>query len=160
MLADLEDIIFSTSAGNVIDAAIARPASGVVFLKKTPSDGYGTHPSTPADAAFGLKVKKYGRTTGLTSGSIDAINATVLINYGANNGVARFVEQIIITPGTFSAGGDSGSLILVSTTTGRGKNRTETLEEVGLLFAGSPFVTIANPIEAVLQRFTVELDGS
>ncbi len=151
-------IVFSMLADNKVDAAIAQTTMQLLS-NATPSDGYGTHPSTTTDAAFGQKVKKYGRTTGLTSGNIDAIHATVLINYGAN-GVARFVDQIIITPGTFSAGGDSGSLILVTTTTGKGRNRTEMLEAVGLLFAGSPFVTIANPIEAVLQRFTVELDGN
>ena len=152
-LANYVPIDFS-GAINVVDAAIAGTTTSYLS-NATPSDGYGMHPSTTTAAAFGQKVKKYGRTTGLTSGSIDAIHATVLINYGAN-GMARFGDQIVIIPGTFSDGGDSGSLILA--TTGKGKNKS--VHAVGLLFAGSSFVTIANPIDAVLAAFGVILDGS
>lgn len=93
---------------------------------------------------------KYGRTTGQTKGRISAINATVNVNYGAP-GVARFVDQIIIT-GSFSAGGDSGSLIVIQ----KGANERK---PVGLLFAGSANTTIANPIDFVLERFDVAVDG-
>jgi hypothetical protein len=96
-------------------------------------------------------VQKYGRTTSLTKGRVSALNATVNINYG--NGVARFVGQIIITPGTFSAGGDSGSLIVTNDTS---------KSPVGLLFAGSSSHTIANPIGTVLSSFgttVVTVDG-
>ena len=79
-----------------------------------------------------------------------AINATV--NVGYDSGVARFVNQIIITPGNFSAGGDSGSLIVVE----KGKDARK---PVGLLFAGSTSITVANPIGAVLSRFGVTVDG-
>jgi hypothetical protein len=102
-------------------------------------------------AAVGLRVMKYGRTTGQTKGRIYAINATVNVNYGLQ-GTARFIQQIVITPGSFSAGGDSGSLIVVE----RGSNARK---PVGLLFAGSPSVTIANPIGLVLERFGVSIDG-
>jgi len=156
-LFDFEPIVFSTSASNLIDAAIAATTTADLSYA-TPSDGYGPHPSTTITAAVGQDVKKYGRTTGLTSGSVDAINATV--NVGYSTGVARFVGQIIIIPGSFSSGGDSGSLILVTTKTGKGRNKTETLEAVGLLFAGSVVITVANPIDTVLNRFTVELDGN
>jgi len=33
------------------------------------------------EASVGLKVKKYGRTTSLTKGTITAINATVNVGY-------------------------------------------------------------------------------
>lgn len=56
------------------------------------------------------------------------------------------------SPGGFSAGGDSGSLIVVE----RGSNARQ---PVGLPFAGSASVTIANPIGAVLDRFGVSIDG-
>ena len=148
-LFDFEPIVFSTSANNVIDAAIAL--SSITDLgNSTPSDGYGTPQSTTVIASVGLKVKKYGRTTGQTKGRISAINATV--NVGYSTGVARFVNQIVITPGSFSAGGDSGSLIVVEKGADKGK-------PVGLLFAGSSLHTIANPIDAVLTRFGVTIDG-
>ncbi len=99
-----------------------------------------------------MKVKKYGRTTGQTAGRVDATNATVDVNYGGGL-IARFVDQIVIKPGSFSAGGDSGSLIVVR---GGPGDRSP----VGLLFAGSFFVTIANPIGDVLTTFSVTVDDT
>ena len=136
-----------------MDAAIAL-SSTTNLGNATPSDGYGTPKSTTIDAAINMKVKKYGRTTGQTKGQVAAINATVDVGY--DSGVARFVNQIIITPGSFSAGGDSGSLIVVD---GKGRFKSDDRKVVGLLFAGSSQVTIANPIAPVLDRFRVTIDG-
>ncbi|NQU97374.1 MAG: hypothetical protein HQ548_07005, partial [Chloroflexi bacterium] len=67
---------------------------------------------------------------------------------------ARFVNQIMVQDNlpsrvdTFSAGGDSGSLIV----TEDGNN------PVALLFAGSKFYTVANPIGDVLDAFGVTID--
>lgn len=162
-LQDFEPIVFSTSANNVIDAAIAM-SSTADLGNATPSDGYGAPKSATVIPIIGMKVMKYGRTTRLTPGEIGAINATV--NVGYSSGTARFVNQIIVTPGTFSDGGDSGSCIVAddTTTTGKGKNKVVTegpnhLKVVGLLFAGSPVVTVANPINAVLTHFGVTIDG-
>ena len=149
-LFDFEPIVFSTSAGNVIDAAIALAFEGALN-NATPDDGYGTPKSATAEAQIRMRVKKYGRTTGQTNGRVVAINMTVDVGYGT--GVARFVDQIVISPGAFSAGGDSGSLIVVNVK-GRDYNKP-----VGLLFAGSQFYTIANPIGPVLDRFGVTIDG-
>jgi len=97
-------------------------------------------------------VKKYGRTTGETNGRVYATNVTVDVQY--DSGVARFVNQIVVTPGNFSAGGDSGSLIVVNN-----KRSPDHLSAVGLLFAGSSQYTIANPIDLVLDAFDVTIDG-
>jgi hypothetical protein len=79
------------------------------------------------------------------------------VDVGYSSGVARFVGQIIVEPGEFSAGGDSGSLIVVD---GKGKKgAADDRKPVGLLFAGSAFVTVANPIDLVLDRFGVTIDG-
>jgi hypothetical protein len=150
-LSNFQPIVFGRD--NTIDAAIASTTTGFVG-KSTPSDGYGTPKSATAQAQINQKVKKYGRTTGLTRGSVYAINATLNVEYSA--GVARFVNQIVIQPGGFSAGGDSGSLIVVD---GKGPNQNHDREPVGLLFAGSVFFTIANPIDAVLTTFGVSIDG-
>ncbi len=152
-LSDFEPIVFSTSANNTIDAAIAS-SSTANLGNATPSNGYGTPKSTTRAASINQKVKKYGRTTSETKGRVTAINAT--INVGYDSGVARFVDQIIIEPGSFSAGGDSGSLIVVD---GKGKDRADDRKPVGLLFAGSAFITVANPIDPVLARFGVTVDG-
>jgi hypothetical protein len=139
----------SNCPSNAIDAAIAL-SSPALLGKATPSDGYETPQAATVAPKVGLRVKKYGRTTGLTQGRIYAIKATVNVSY--NTGVARFVGQIVITPGSFSAGGDSGSHIVVN---GGNDDR----KAVGLLFAGSPFVTIANPIGLVLSQFNVTING-
>ncbi len=144
----------SNCPDNVIDAAIASTTTDLLD-NSTPSDGYGTPRSTTRGAYINQKVKKYGRTTGLTKGNVYVINATVDVGY--SSGVARFVNQIVIQPGGFSAGGDSGSLIVVD---GKGRDKAYNNEPVGLLFAGSAFFTIANPIDAVLDRFGVDIDGN
>ena len=152
-LHDYEEIEFSTSAVNVIDAALAESSQELIG-NATPCDGYGAPKSSTLAPRVNLKVKKYGRTTGLTVGIITAINATV--NVGYDSGTARFVNQIIIGPGGFSAGGDSGSLIVAD---GKGKTKADNRKPVGLLFAGSSTITVANPIDAVLDRFGVTIDG-
>ncbi len=156
-LADFEPIVFSTSANNVVDAAIALSSTSLLG-NATPSDGYGTPKSATVAASINQKVKKYGRTTGLTKGQVYALNAMVNVNYGTeeNPKYARFVNQIIIQPGDFSAGGDSGSLIVAD---GKGRNKEDDRKPVGLLFAGSFFFTIANPIDAVLDTLGVSIDG-
>ncbi|RMI00758.1 MAG: hypothetical protein D6681_11235 [Calditrichaeota bacterium] len=148
-LADFEPIVFSTTASNTIDAAIASTTTALLG-NSTPSDGYGTPVSATVAPAVNMRVMKYGRTTGQTKGRVQAINATV--NVGYDSGTARFVGQIVIGGGNFSAGGDSGSLIVVQKGRDQGK-------AVGLLFAGGGGVTIANPIDPVLNRFGVTIDG-
>jgi hypothetical protein len=91
----------------------------------------------------GTRVRKTGRTTNFTVGRITVVNATVDVGYGGGR-TARFHDQIITTG--FSAGGDSGSIVT-------------TLDgvAVGLLFAGSPTVTILNQIENVRALLRVEV---
>lgn len=149
-LSDFEEIKFARGRNvfnNLMDAAIAR-STPEELDRVTLSDGYGVPSGELADAEIGLPVKKYGRTTHLTEGWVDGINATVDVAYSRGK-VARFVDQIIIGPGTFSAGGDSGSLVVTS----------EGNHPVGLLFAGSDTITIANPIAPVLERFGVSVDA-
>jgi len=148
-LHDFEPIVFSTSASNIMDAAIISLEANTVGTATLPS-GYGL-PRSNAVAAFpNQNVKKFGRTTGFTTGYVDAINATV--NVGYDSGTARFISQIIIKPGKFSDGGDSGSLIVED---GGANDR----RPVGLLFAGSRTVTVANPIQPVLDRFEATIEG-
>ena len=71
------------------------------------------------------------------------------VSYGTA-GVATFQNQIIIqslNANPFSAGGDSGSLIVTDVTQ----------QPTGLLFAGSTTHTIANPIQAVLAALGVTI---
>lgn len=149
-LSDFEPVKFSFGSSNTIDAAVALSSEDELG-NATLDDGYGTPRSETTSPKIGLGVKKYGRTTGFTQGSIDAIMATVNVRY--RQGTARFVDQILIKPGGFSAGGDSGSLVVADG--GRDDNKP-----VGLIFAGSTVVSIANPIDPVLKRFGVAIDGN
>ncbi len=142
---------FPVCPANRIDAAIASTTAGDLG-NATPGNGYGTPRSDPMEARLGLAVQKYGRTTGHTRSRITGINAT--INVGFGDGTARFSGQIVVGGGNFSGPGDSGSLI-VSDGVGGSDRRP-----VGLLFAGSPTTTLANPIGLVLDRFGVRIDGS
>ena len=135
-LADFRTISFTSN--NTIDCAIAlmdtsRPTS------VTQSGGY-TASSTVVAPSVGLAVMKSGRTSGLTTGTIQAINVTITVQY--TGGVATFTGQIM-TPATFIRSGDSGSLMVTQS----GNN------PVGLCFAGGSGGSFANPIGPVLQAF-------
>lgn len=134
-------------APNYIDAATAlcrrtdgpfAPATDLVAPVL-----YGIGPLNPAPAApaLGLKVRKSGRTTGVTSGRIIGLGATSRIRY--DEGMAFFRDLIVIEAfgGLFSDSGDSGSLIV----TDPGVN------PVGLLFAGGGGQTLACRIDYVLD---------
>jgi hypothetical protein len=166
-LSAFKSIVFTSTASNTIDAAIALSNPTNLGNATPTDDGYGAPSSTifgdaDGDGLFdnkndllGLEVQKYGRTTKLTTGQITGINATVSICYEALLGIlclksAQFVDQIIIGPAGFSDGGDSGSLIV----TNDGNENP-----VALLFAGSSTETIANRIDLVLNEFDVTIDG-
>jgi hypothetical protein len=135
---------------NKLDAALALTTVDDLGTA-TPENGYGSPRSETMEATLGMKVQKYGRTTGHTVGRVTGINATIDVNYRA--GTARFEEQIIISSGDFSTGGDSGSLVVTKGLLAADRR------PVGLLFAGSSTNTIANPIDLVLDRFGVRVDG-
>ncbi|MGH3136875.1 MAG: fibronectin type III domain-containing protein, partial [Gaiellaceae bacterium] len=151
-LAAFQTINFSGGT-NTMDAAIAATSTADVGTA-TPVDGYGTPSPITAPAFIGQAVQKYGRTTGLQAGSVAGTNVSVDVCYIAFGEFclqeARFAGQISISPGPFSAPGDSGSLVVT-----QGGN-----QPVGLLFAGGDGLTIATPIDLVLQRFGVTIDGS
>jgi fibronectin type 3 domain-containing protein len=154
-LADYQEIDFN-GGDNVMDAAIALTTAGDVGTA-TPPDGYGVPATTPTVPTIGMGVQKYGRTTGLQQGTVQDVSFSVDVCYLPLSEdfcfpgfEARYVNQIAVSPGTFSAPGDSGSLMVT-----QGGN-----QPVALLFAGDGTLTIGNPIIPVLQRFNVTVDGT
>ncbi len=138
-----------------VDAAVAQLRPGQMDSSGFIED-IGVPSSTIAAPTVGMSVAKSGRTTGFTTGSISSINTSVNVQYTAQCGGGKkftvaFTGQIVITPGTFSAGGDSGSLIVTN---------NASHNPVGLLFAGSSSATIANPIGVVLARLGTTLGGT
>jgi hypothetical protein len=126
--------------GNMVDAAIAAPTSNNL-LDPNIID-IGAPPQGIAFAKLGMQVFKSGRTSGVTEGIVTQVDVDINVKY--DDRVARFTNQIIITP--FSKPGDSGSLIL-----------DFQRNAVGLLFSGSDLITVATPIQLVLKALDVEL---
>jgi hypothetical protein len=142
---------------NAADAAIAEVVAGAVDPDGLILD-IGRIGSQTAAPQVGQAVKKSGRTTGLTRGTVGSIKVTVDVGYsdecgGAVTRVARFKNQILINAQGFSAGGDSGSLIV--------EDADESPRAVGLLFAGASdgSFTVANRINDVLSALNVTLIG-
>ncbi|PWB76077.1 hypothetical protein C3F09_01150 [candidate division GN15 bacterium] len=132
---------------NEVDCAIAQTSPRLV---RPQNISYGRIGSMITAGRIGLPVKKAGRTTQLTKGRITGLHATIRVGYGTP-GTAIFTDQLVIQSTTklpFSAGGDSGSLIVTDMTANN---------PVGLLFAGSATHTIANSIKTVLGRLNVRI---
>jgi len=126
--------------------------------------GIGTVTGT-AVATEGMAVRKRGRTTELTFGTVSSTDLTVSVNFGDGIGTVVFQDQIEIevddtqSP-AFGISGDSGSVIV-----------NETGRVVGLYFAGNieetdddgnvivpeGVVGVANPIAAVESALNVSV---
>ncbi len=128
---------------NLVDCALAQPynpddvTSDILNIGRLRGS---------RDATLEEKVMKSGRTTRLTNGSITDMNATIRVGYAT--GSLIFQDQMIIRGerGSFSSGGDSGSTIVAYDG-----------NAVGLLFAGSPFFTVANKMTNVEKALDVKV---
>ena len=126
-----------------VDAAIAEIVPGDVLNSIL---GIGLVSTTVGTPAVGEPVAKSGRTTQLTCASISSVDTSVKVRYQAGCGRGRkfsvlYTGQVTINGSSFSSGGDSGSLIVDQSN----------VDPVGLLYAGSSTVTIANPASDVLS---------
>ena len=141
-----------------VDAAFAAVIANMVR-----TDGaileVGTLSASTVAASLNQKVKKSGRTTGLSRATVSGLNATISVSYenecaGGFAFTKTFTGQILTTNSgsKFLAGGDSGSLMVEDITT---RPRA-----VGLLFAGSSSVAVANPINQVLSFFGATMVGN
>ncbi|MDY3559536.1 S1 family peptidase [Gemmata sp. JC673] len=150
-----DKVAFRKSKPNAVDAAIAALVDGIEFDARTVR-GLGKLAGLgPGFVDIGTEVAKLGRTTGLTRGTVTAFELdNVVVQFDA--GFLQFDGQLEIegTDEPFSAGGDSGSLILDA----------GTKLAIGLLFAGSEIggsnglgVTYANPLRTVLDALKVDL---
>ncbi|MGE5542691.1 MAG: hypothetical protein ACM3WT_06615, partial [Bacillota bacterium] len=79
------------SVENLVDAAVARPVSDEVIDGSIMEVGAVKACGEPE---IGMKVKKSGRTTGLTTGTVRVVSATLKISLG-DVGEACFSDQIV-----------------------------------------------------------------
>ena len=125
---------------NLVDAAIAGPLNDAEVSDNILDIGA---IAGMKQGLLGMSIQKSGRTTEYTTGTIDQVDVTVDVQYGAGQ-IARFTDQILAGP--MSQGGDSGSAVLDND-----KNL------VGLLFAGSESTTIINRMENVFSALSLSL---
>jgi len=141
--------------GNV-DAAIAQvvlgevDASGAILEIGNPASTTALDDST----AVGRRVAKSGRTTGLTCAAIASVSTNVKVQYQRGCGKGKkftvlYLNQVLVNSSSFSAGGDSGSLIVTA----------DTVQPIALLFAGSSTTTIGNRISDVTSALGVSFVG-
>ena len=141
----LKDFVKLEISGNVQDSAILKVHEDIVSnagILSTCPDGKAA--LGRAEPQLGMNVLKFGRTTGMTTGTITALNGTQSVSFGAF-GTLSFDDCIYTTP--MSQGGDSGSVLMYE----NGQDRLD----IGLLFAGSPSMTLHNPISYAYNRYNL-----
>jgi len=127
-----------------MDAAIAKISYPVDFIKASRCKGV-TYNGIKKPAKIGMRVRKCGRTTGLTYGVIRSVNCVVNIQ---ERGDTYLYEEQILTS-FMSESGDSGSILI-----------DDTNHIVGLLFAGDTekHNSYYNNIERVFEKFSKEIN--
>jgi hypothetical protein len=139
-----------------VDAALAQVVSGqvnplgtILELGGTTANGQPTdappHAGAGVTPSIGLAIAKSGRSTGLTCSTITAINAVVNVQYQKGCGAgpsftATFSDLVIVGDQSFSADGDSGSLLVTQSDA----------DPVALLVASADTETVAAPVSDVL----------
>jgi hypothetical protein len=132
----------SSTSNNLYDVALAGCDGSVSW---TPNMWNGSNgalykpTNTVVTPTVGMSVKKVGRTSGYTTGSISGINVTITVGYSGFN--ATFVNQIYVR-GQFIKSGDSGSMMCDANG-----------DPVGLDFAGSNTASFANPMGPIASDF-------
>ena len=124
---------------NDMDVALATIETD--YRTEIPQIGFITGITAPKKD---MRVKKAGRTTGVTESYVMDTNATIKVE-GYDGKTAIFRNQMLIVQ-PFAEGGDSGALILDD------RNRA-----VGLLFAGSDEVAVATPIGRILYALNCDI---
>jgi hypothetical protein len=149
------DFTVAPALSSGVDAAIALLRPGQMDSTGFIED-IGTISNVVKTPTINLSVAKSGRTSGFTTGSISSVNSTVSVRYpkqcgGGGGTLFTFTNQVVVGGSGFSAGGDSGSLIVTD---------DACHQPVALLFAGSSTSTIGNPAGQVLNRLSTSLGGS
>jgi hypothetical protein len=155
-VANLTSFVNLQASGTNVDAAIALIVPGAVDLTGNilmlgnTATGSAPDPGPPHQgrgipASIGEQVAKSGRTTGLTCSTVSTTSLSTSVTYqtqcnGGTSFTVTYSNQISVAGGGFSAGGDSGSLIVDE----------GTADPVALLYGGSDTDTVGNPVGDVL----------
>jgi len=129
-----------TDEDNYVDATIFKSAE----LRKDVLDV--GKPSYTVEPRVGRNILKSGRSSGVNFGKITDVNATMVVDGGEGMGECLFKNQIVIEPAILIPG-DSGSWI----------GEIDTYNSVGLGFAGSDILSIANRALTVEELLNIEI---
>jgi hypothetical protein len=151
------------------DAAIAQvvsdavDANGTIIQLGGTTNGSGVPTDEPPSTTIfpvanivpnSTAVAKSGRSTGLTCSLVGVTDLTVMVDYthglGGSPFTATYDNQIEVNGGTFSAAGDSGSLIVAQSNA----------RPVALLYAGNSTSTVGAPVQTALTALDDLLDPS
>jgi hypothetical protein len=148
-----------TGTGTKVDAAIAKvlagevdPSGNILYLGAPDANGVPVpappHGGTGVPASLTMDVAKSGRATGLTCSKVVGVATTVSVQYHTKCGSSttfsvNYTNQVQIASGSFSAEGDSGSLVV----------SVANADPVALMYAGSDTDTVGNPVGDVLNFF-------
>ncbi len=161
-----------TNDANFVDAAIAKLWKQEVHKPLVPMIGTIKGFVQKDDVKVGENARKFGRTTGFTSGKVFSIYLDIWVKYDRTGQSSYFKNQFLIEPDKdinekFADKGDSGSLVI------DGENYAS-----GLIFAGAngeveirevadetkakivktvKHFGVANPISDVLNKLKIEL---
>ena len=155
-----EDIVARlnrTGLTRYVDAAVAKLTGHRLLSHELLGNGsvFGA-----TSHALGMRVKKSGRTTGVTEGVVVDVDATVEVggypgSAGAGDQGIRLFEHQISVEGAIGGGpislpGDSGSVFV-----------TQDGLAIGLLFAGltDGSLATANPIDFVFNQLNVDVNS-
>ena len=160
-VANLSEFFNLETGGNPkVDAGLAQIVNGqvdtggnILLLGATQTGGVpdpgAPHAGSGVTATIGQAVAKSGRTTGLTCSTVLAINVLANVDYFRHCGdttkayTVSYTNLVSVAGGNFSAGGDSGSLIVTQSTA----------DPVALLFGGSDVDSVGNTVSDVLAAF-------
>lgn len=96
-----------------------------------------------SNAEIGMRVMKVGRTTGLTFGEIQRIDASTKVAFW---GDVKILFRDVIICDYMTAGGDTGAILMDA------EKRA-----VGICFAGTQQISLFLPIQQVLDALNVSL---
>jgi len=148
----------SSLPGSNVDCAVAKVVTGMVDTQGRILE-IGTVSKTTVAAALNQRVKKSGRSSGLTNSTVNGLNATVTVTYenecaGGTAFTKTFTGQILVSSPTnrpFIISGDSGSLMV--------ENVRRNPHPVGLLYASGTGIAVAQPINEVLTFLGATMVG-
>lgn len=102
-------IPYDTEGANLVDAAVARPAPGILTSEVILGDGEFITPTRMVSITGPTRVWKFGRTGGMTQGEIIDWDFATIMPYPCGIQV-KYTDQLLIKMNTCA--GDSGSIYL------------------------------------------------